>query len=87
VLEESYKNLTESWYGAPHHAVINTLRALNYLRAHPNLMLGHRERIVCRCLARAGIAAARKLSHSRVREVRRWFEWLERGLLATSRGV
>jgi hypothetical protein len=87
VLEESYKNLDESWYRAPHHAVINTLRALNYLRAHPNLMLGHREKIVCRCLARAGIAAASQLSHPRVSEVRRWCEWLERELVATSRRV
>lgn len=87
VLEESYKNLDESWYRAPHHAAINTLRAVNYLRAYPNLMLGHREKIVCRCLARAGIAAASQLSHSRVSEVRRCSEWLERGLLAASRGV
>ncbi len=86
VLEESYKNLDESWYRAPHHAVINTLRALNYLRAHPNLTLGHRDWIICRCLARAGIAAANQLSHPRVSEVRRWFEWLEKELLCTTGG-
>src|SRR5918992_3205727 len=86
VLEESYKNLDESWYRAPHHAVINTLRALNYLRVHPNLTLGHRDWIICRRLARAGIAAASKLSHPRASEVRRWFEWLEKELLCTTGG-
>jgi hypothetical protein len=86
VLEESYKNLDEFLYHTPHHAVINTLRALNYLRAHPNLTLGHRDWIICRCLARAGIAAANQLSHPRVSEVRRWFEWLEKELLCTTGG-
>lgn len=75
VLEESYKNLGESWYRAPHHTVINSLRTLNYLRAYPNLTLGYRERIVCLLLAHAGIEAASQLSHPRVNEVRRWFEW------------
>lgn len=78
VLEESYRNLGESWYRAPHHTVINTLRALNYLRAYPNQILGHRQRIVCLCLARAGISAASQLSHRRVNEVRRWFKWFEK---------
>jgi hypothetical protein len=86
VLEESYKNLDEFWYHTPHHAVINTLRALNYLRVHPNLTLGHREWSVCRYLARAGIAAANQLSHPRVSEVRRWLEWLEKELLCTRGG-
>lgn len=81
VLEESNKNLDESWYRAPHHAVINTLRALNYLRAHPRPTLEHRDWIICLCLARAGIAAANKLSYPRVSEARRWSEWLESKLL------
>jgi hypothetical protein len=80
VLEESNKNLSESWYQSPHHAVINVLRAVNYLRAHPNPRLGQRERVVCLCLSRAGMAAASRLSHPRVNKVRRWSEWLEKGV-------
>ncbi len=76
VLEESDKNLYESWYRAPHHTVINTLRVLNYLRAHPKPTLEHRDRNICRRLARDGIKAASKLSHPRVSEVRRWCERL-----------
>jgi hypothetical protein len=77
VLEESDKNLGEPWYRAPHHATINTLRALNYIRAHPNPALGHRGRIVCRRLAHSGLEALLKLSHSRSEEARRWFQLLE----------
>jgi hypothetical protein len=76
VLEESNKNLDESWYRTPHHAVINTLRALNYLTAHPKLTLEQRDLVVCRRLSLAGIEHASKLSHPRVSEVRRWSEWL-----------
>lgn len=77
VLEESDKNISESWYRAPHHATINTLRALNYIRAHPNPSLEHRDRIVCLRLARSGLGALPKLSHSRSEEARIWFESLE----------
>lgn len=78
LLEESSKNLNESWYRAPHQAAINMLRAINYLTAHPDLRLGYRERIVCQCLANAGAAAVKQLSHPRKIEINRWSEWLKR---------
>lgn len=86
VLEESNKNLDELWYHAPHHTAINTVRALNYMRAHPALTLGQRERNIniCLRLARSGIKAANQLSHARAHKVHQWSERLERQCSATS---
>lgn len=36
VVEETFKNLAESWYRKPHHAAVNVMRLVVYLRAWPN---------------------------------------------------
>lgn len=79
VLEETVKNLRESWYKKPHHAAINALRVVVYLRAHPNNpVLGVRQKNALKDISRKSMPYCQRVDHPRKQQLIRWVNRLER---------